>query len=133
MQTALPLSSTLTSAEKSKLWAAADALRGHLDAAEYKHTVLGLIFLKYISDAFDERHADLEAEQDQGADPEEKDEYAAAGVFWVPKEARWSYLAENAKQPGIGTLVDRRDDGDRTREPDPARRAAKGLCPSVAR
>ncbi len=106
MQTALPRSSTLTGSEKTKLWAAADALRGHLDAAEYKHTVLGLIFLKYISDAFDERHADLEAEQDQGADPEEKDEYAAVGVFWVPKEARWSYLAENAKQPGIGTLVD---------------------------
>jgi len=106
MQTAPPASSTLTSAEKNKLWAAADALRGHLDAAEYKHTVLGLIFLKYISDAFDERHADLEAEKAEGADPEEKDEYAAVGVFWVPKEARWSYLAENAKQPGIGTLVD---------------------------
>jgi type I restriction enzyme M protein len=106
MQIALPLSSTLTNEEEEKLWAAADALRGHLDAAEYKHTVLGLIFLKYISDAFAERHAELVAEQEQGADPEEKDEYAAYGVFWVPEEARWSHLAANAKQPGIGTLVD---------------------------
>jgi HsdM N-terminal domain len=106
MQAELPISSTLTNEEKSKLWAAADALRGHLDAADYKHTVLGLIFLKYISDAFEERRAELVAEQEQGADPDEKDEYTASGTFWVPEEARWSYLAANAKQPGIGDLID---------------------------
>ncbi|MHA1748404.1 MAG: type I restriction-modification system subunit M, partial [Promethearchaeota archaeon] len=84
----------------------ADALRGSMDAAEYKHVVLGLIFLKYISDAFEELHAKLEAEVDQGADPEDPDEYRAKNVFWVPKEARWSVLKNNAKQPNIGKLVD---------------------------
>ena len=69
--------------------AAADKLRNNMDAAEYKHVVLGLIFLKYISDAFEEKHAKLIAEQDQGADPEDPDEYRADGIFWVPKEARW--------------------------------------------
>ena len=70
----------------------ADALRGSMDAAEYKHVVLGLIFLKYISDAFEEAHARLEAERDQGADPEDPDEYRAQNIFWVPPEARWEYL-----------------------------------------
>ncbi len=97
---------TLTSAEKAELWKAADTLRGHMDAAEYKHVVLGLIFLKYISDAFEERHAELESQVDEGADPEDKDEYTAEGLFWVPPDARWSYLSDNAPQPGIGTLVD---------------------------
>ncbi len=106
MQTALPIASGLTSAEKAKLWAAADKLRGHLDAAEYKHVVLGLIFLKYISDAFEEHHAALEAQRDEGVDPEDKDEYTAEGIFWVPPDARWSALKDNAKQPTIGTLVD---------------------------
>ena len=68
----------------------ADALRGSMDAAEYKHVALGLIFLKYISDAFEEMHARLEAEQDEGADPEDPDEYRAENIFWVPPEARWS-------------------------------------------
>ncbi|MBA2760197.1 MAG: SAM-dependent DNA methyltransferase [Chloroflexia bacterium] len=77
-----------------------------MDAAEYKHVVLGLIFLKYISDAFDERYAELEAEADQGADPEDKDEYVAEGLFWVPPDARWNVLKDNAHQPTIGTLVD---------------------------
>ncbi|RMG96746.1 MAG: SAM-dependent DNA methyltransferase, partial [Deltaproteobacteria bacterium] len=84
----------------------ADALRGSMDAAEYKHVVLGLVFLKYISDAFEELHARLEAERDQGADPEDPDEYRAQNVFWVPPEARWAHLEAHAKQPQIGTLVD---------------------------
>ncbi len=88
------------------LWQAADKLRNNLDAAEYKHVVLGLIFLKYISDAFEEKHAALVAQQAQGADPEDPDEYRAENVFWVPKEARWSHLRANAKQPTIGKLID---------------------------
>lgn len=91
---------------EKQLWSAADALRSNMDAAEYKHVVLGLIFLKYISDAFEEMHAKLEAEKDQGADPEDPDEYRAINIFWVPKEARWSNLKANAKQPIIGKLID---------------------------
>jgi type I restriction enzyme M protein len=91
---------------ETQLWAAADALRGSMDAAEYKHVVLGLIFLKYISDAFEEQHAKLLAEKAQGADSEDPDEYRAVGVFWVPPEARWSHLKNQAKQPTIGQLVD---------------------------
>ncbi len=91
---------------EAKLWAAADALRNNMDAAEYKHVVLGLIFLKYISDAFDAKHAELDAERGQGADPEDPDEYRAASIFWVPKEARWRHLKASAPQPTIGTLVD---------------------------
>lgn len=88
------------------LWAAADKLRNNMDAAEYKHVVLGLIFLKYISDAFKERHDQLVAEKAQGADPEDPDEYRAANVFWVPKEARWAHLQSKAKLPTIGKLLD---------------------------
>ncbi|MDH7513652.1 MAG: class I SAM-dependent DNA methyltransferase [Clostridiales bacterium] len=91
---------------EKKMWEAADALRGSMDAAEYKHVVLGLIFLKYISDSFEELHARLEAERSQGADPEDPDEYRALNVFWVPPEARWSRLKDNAVQPIIGQLVD---------------------------
>ncbi len=91
---------------EKQLWSAADALRSNMDAAEYKHVVLGLIFLKYISDAFEEQHALLEAEQVHGADPEDPDEYRAENIFWVPKEARWSNLVANAKQPTIGKIVD---------------------------
>jgi type I restriction enzyme M protein len=91
---------------EAKLWAAADALRNNMDAAEYKHVVLGLIFLKYISDAFEARHAELQAQHSSGADPEDRDEYRASNIFWVPKEARWSRLKANAPQPTIGTLVD---------------------------
>jgi type I restriction enzyme M protein len=91
---------------EAKLWATADALRNNMDAAEYKHVVLGLIFLKYISDAFEEQHARLEADRGQGADPEDQDEYRAVNVFWVPKEARWSLLKASAKQPTIGQIVD---------------------------
>ncbi|HWO71274.1 MAG TPA: class I SAM-dependent DNA methyltransferase [Actinomycetota bacterium] len=89
---------------EATLWAAADKLRGHMDAAEYKHVVLGLIFLKYISDAFEALHAKLE--QDPEADPEDPDEYKAQNVFWVPPEARWQRLQDAAKQPEIGELVD---------------------------
>src|SRR5438034_4654905 len=91
---------------EAKLWAAADALRNNMDAAEYKHVVLGLIFLKYISDAFEAKHAELDAQRGQGADPEDQDEYRASSIFWVPKEARWSHLRASAPQPTIGTLVD---------------------------
>jgi type I restriction enzyme M protein len=91
---------------EAELWQMADALRNNMDAAEYKHVVLGLIFLKYISDAFEARHAELEAQRKQGADPEDKDEYRATNIFWVPKEARWSHLKASAPQPTIGKLVD---------------------------
>jgi type I restriction enzyme M protein len=91
---------------EATLWQAADALRNNMDAAEYKHVVLGLIFLKYISDAFEAKYADLDAEPATGADPEDPDEYRAASIFWVPKEARWSHLKANAPQPTIGKLVD---------------------------
>ena len=92
---------------EEKLWAAADKLRGHMDASEYKHVVLGLIFLKYISDAFEEKYEELKAlRATEYADPEERDEYAAANIFWVPKEARWARLQAGAKQPTIGKLID---------------------------
>ena len=116
---------------EEKLWAAADKMRGHLDPAEYKHVALGLIFLKYISDSFEELHkrliAQAEAEWGEAAadavahgedpetlresftsatDPEDRDEYTAESVFWVPQPARWSYLQDNAKQPTIGKLID---------------------------
>ncbi|MGB8479882.1 MAG: class I SAM-dependent DNA methyltransferase [Acidobacteriaceae bacterium] len=91
---------------EAKLWAAADALRNNMDAAEYKHVVLGLIFLKYISDAFEAKRAELLALAAEGADPEDPDEYRAENIFWVPKEGRWSVLKDNAPQPTIGKLVD---------------------------
>ncbi len=91
---------------RSRLWAMADALRGSMDAAEYKHVVLGLIFLKYISDAFEEAHARLVEEIAEGADPEDPDEYRAQSIFWVPPEARWKNLQSQARQPTIGRAVD---------------------------
>ena len=95
-----------TTGYEAELWRMADTLRGSMDAAEYKHVVLGLIFLKYISDAFEERRARLEAERPQGADPEDPDEYRADNVFWVPPEARWDRLEAQARQPEIGQRVD---------------------------
>ena len=95
-----------TTGHEAELWRMADALRGSMDAAEYKHVVLGLVFLKYISDAFEEMHARLEGEQDQGADPEDPDEYRAENIFWVPPEARWSRVAAQARQSAVGRLVD---------------------------
>ena len=91
---------------EAKLWQMADGLRNNMDAAEYKHVVLGLIFLKYISDAFEAKREELVAQAAEGADPEDPDEYRAGSIFWVPKEARWSHLKGNAPQPTIGTLVD---------------------------
>ena len=95
-----------TTGYEAALWRMADALRGSMDAAEYKHVVLGLVFLKYISDAFEEIHARLEAEEAEGADPEDPDEYRAENIFWVPPEARWSHLKAQARQPTIGQHVD---------------------------
>ena len=91
---------------RSELWKMADALRGSMDAAEYKHVVLGLIFLKYISDAFEEAYAQLQKEIVDGADPEDPDEYRAQSIFWVPPEARWPRLQSQARQPTIGRAVD---------------------------
>ena len=104
---------------EQKLWLSADKMRSNMDASEYKHVVLGLIFLKYISDAFKEHYEELEEET---ANPksemyvkeaseryyilEDTDEYKAKNIFWVPKEARWDYLQKNAKQPVIGKLID---------------------------
>lgn len=93
---------------EKKLWKTADKLRKNIDAAEYKHVVLGLIFLKYISDAFEE-HFQLLVEgkgKYAGADPEDPDEYGAENVFFVPEKARWSHIQSMAKNPGIGKLID---------------------------
>ncbi len=97
------------------LWKAADKLRGSMDASEYKHVVLGLIFLKYVEDAFEERRThlgeELAAEGIKGKEADEllesRDEYTAEGVFWVPEAARWQYLRQRAKQSDIGKLIDR--------------------------
>jgi type I restriction enzyme M protein len=91
---------------EEKLWKAADKLRNNIDAAEYKHVVLGLIFLKYISDVFIEIHNELKNDPEKLSDPEDIDEYRARNVFWVPREARWDELQKNAKQPNIGIIVD---------------------------
>lgn len=93
---------------EKQLWKSADKLRKNIDAAEYKHVVLGLIFLKYISDAFEELYDKLNSGEGEfaGADPEDKDEYKAENVFFVPETARWKYLLSKAKQPTIGKSVD---------------------------
>lgn len=93
---------------EKQLWKTADKLRKNIDAAEYKHVVLGLIFLKYISDAFEELHTKLKGGKGDyaGADPEDKDEYKAENVFFVPEIARWSFLQSKAKLPTIGKEVD---------------------------
>ena len=95
---------------EKQLWKAADKLRKNIDAAEYKHVVLGLIFLKYISAAFERLRATLVAGQGDyaGADPEDRDEYKAENVFFVPEAARWSTLQANARIPTVGKLVDGR-------------------------
>jgi type I restriction enzyme M protein len=104
---------------EEKLWRLADQLRGSMDAAEYKHVVLGLIFLKYISDTFEKRRSRLERELSDPGSPEHipdqqfrdlllesRDEYAAEGVFWVPADARWKQLADHAADSDIGRRVD---------------------------
>ncbi len=107
---------------EAELFKIADNLRGNMEPSDYKHVVLGLIFLKYISDAFESKHQQLLKEDDQAA--EDKDEYLAENVFWVPKDARWSHLQANAKQPTIGTLI---DDAMRTIEKD--NESLKGVLP----
>ena len=89
---------------EEKLWGMADKLRGSMDSAEYKHVVLGLLFLKYVSDAFDEHYETLQNEP--YADPEDRDEYVAANIFWVPKAARWTHIQDHARQPEIGQIID---------------------------
>jgi len=113
---------------ETQLWKAADKLRKNIDAAEYKHVVLGLIFLKYISDAFEEHFAKLSAGEGEyaGADPEDKDEYKAKNIFFVPQEARWSFLVGKAKQPDIGTFVDGAMDAIEKENP-----SLKGVLPKV--
>ncbi len=92
---------------ENKLWEMADKMRGHMDSGEYKHVALGLIFLKYISDAFQARHDALKAAaKSDYTDPEDRDEYAAANIFWVPKDARWEKIQAEAKQPTIGKIID---------------------------
>jgi len=110
------------------LWKAADKLRKNIDAAEYKHVVLGLVFLKYISDSFEELYEKLKAGEGEyvGADPEDKDEYKAENVFFVPPAARWSYLVANAKLPTIGKLVDEAMDAIEKEN-----RSLKGVLPKV--
>jgi type I restriction enzyme M protein len=103
---------------EQKLWQSADKLRNNMDAAEYKHVVLGLIFLKYISDAFDEVYQELKNDPEGLSDPEDKDEYKAENVFWVPQEARWDFLQSKAKQPDIGILIDSAMDAIEKENPD---------------
>ena len=95
-----------TGVPESELWSMANALRGNIDAAEYKHIVLPLIFLKYISDAFDELHQELESKVDEGYDSEEPDEYRERNVFWVPQEARWVNVQSRARQEDVGATID---------------------------
>jgi len=113
---------------EKQLWKAADKLRKNIDAAEYKHIVQGLIFLKYISDSFEEHFTKLQAGEGEyaGADPEDKDEYKAENVFFVPTEARWSFLLSRARQPEIGTFVDEAMDAIEKENP-----SLKGVLPKV--
>jgi type I restriction enzyme M protein len=110
------------------LWAAAVKMRSNMDAAEYKHVVLGLIFLKYISDAFQDLHEKLKEGKGEfdGADPEDADEYLAHNIFFVSEKARWQFLQDNAKQPEIGRLIDDAMDAiERTNPP------LKGVLPKI--
>ena len=92
---------------EAKLWAAADKLRCHMDPSEYKHVALGLIFLKYISDSFEETYQSIKNDKDAfEGEWEDKDAYKARNIFWVPEIARWDYLKQNAKKPEIGKIVD---------------------------
>ncbi len=99
-----PSSNGATIGFEKELWTAADKMRGNMEPSEYKHVALGLIFLKFISEAFEAKYAELQA--DDLSDPEDIDEYLAANIFFVPEESRWSKLQANAKQPTIGTLID---------------------------
>ena len=101
----MPKSSSANIGFEEKLWAAADKMRGSMDPSEYKHVVLGLIFLKYISDSFEKLHEKLVKEEGK-EEAEDKDYYTAENVFWVPQVARWNFLRDKAKNPEIGTLID---------------------------
>ncbi len=109
-----------------KLWKAADKLRKNMDAAEYKHVVLGLIFLKYISDAFEELYKKLVAQKSEGADPEDKNEYLAEKVFFVPATARWNFIQGKATQPTIGKDIDEAMDAIEKDNP-----SLRGVLPKV--
>ena len=111
---------------EKRLWKAADKLRKNIDAAEYKHVVLGLIFLRYISVSFERLYAELMRQQADGADPEDREEYLAENVFYVPESARWSYLVANAKNPQIGKLIDEAMDAIEREN-----RSLKGVLPKV--
>ena len=113
---------------EKQLWKSADKLRKNIDAAEYKHVVLGLVFLKYISDAFEELYEKLVTGQGEyeGADPEDRDEYKAENVFFVPSMARWSHLLASAKVPTIGKIVDEAMDAIEKENP-----SLKGVLPKV--
>lgn len=133
LKTAMPKGKT-TNAQNNesleqKLWKAADKLRKNIDAAEYKHIVLGLVFLKYISDSFEQLHEKLVAGEGEyaGADPEDSDEYKAENVFFVPPEARWSALQAQAKQPTIGQKVDEAMEAIERENP----KLLKGILPKV--
>jgi type I restriction enzyme M protein len=106
------------------LFAAADKMRGAMDAGEYKHIALGLLFLRYVSISFQRLHDELAA--DEYADPEERDEYLAKNVFWVPEKARWSFISKNSKDPEIGIMLD-----DAMREVEAANESLKGALPKV--
>ncbi|WFE70653.1 class I SAM-dependent DNA methyltransferase [Halomonas sp. M1] len=109
---------------EADLFKAADRLRGNLEPSEYKHVVLGLVFLKYISEAFEAYHADLA--KDEYADPEDPEEYLAENIFWVPQEARWTHLRNNARDPNIGKII---DDAMESIERVPANEKLKGVLP----
>lgn len=96
--------SSTTLGYEDKLWSAADKLRGSMDAGEYKHVVLGLIFLKYVSDAFETKYEELK--NDEYADVEDIDEYVSENIFWIGKEARWGYIKQYANSPEIGKIID---------------------------
>jgi len=115
---------------EKQLWKAADKLRKNIDAAEYKHIVLGLIFLKYISDAFEELFSKLKNGEGEyaGADAEDKDEYKAENVFFVPETARWSYLQSRAKLPEVGKVVDNAMEAIEKDNPSLKDVLPKGLC-----
>ena len=107
---------------EDKLWKTADALRGSMDASEYRNVVLGLIFLKYVSDSFEMRHEEL-LKTDYPEDAEDPDMYLSENIFWVPQEARWSLIQKSAKTPQVGEIIIRscrrnRSACPRTRPPD---------------
>ena len=106
------------------LFAAADKMRGSMDAGEYKHIALGLLFLRYVSVSFQRLHDRLSTED--YSDPEDRDDYLAENVFWVPEKARWSFIAKNARDPGIGVMID-----DAMREIEAENPSLRGALPKV--